>query len=313
MVDEASMVDLDLMSRLLRAVRPETRLVLLGDVDQLPPIAAGAVFCDLVQIAGPQVAIELKQSYRMDPRDLAGRHLYRIAQGILHSSQDADSERLFGSASKEEETLRVAARASDVTFHGVELLEGDREELLERWFHERVMTPAFREWIGREDFDEATLEAIRTHLASHRILCVTSRDVDRVNEMFRTLHPSRQGEPVMMSVNDDERGLFNGDEGVLLPAGVNFRGNTFDDPELLSRYLSPCYATTVHKTQGSELDHVTLVLPPERDHPLLTRELLYTAMTRARKSVTVVGTRDALLAGIGRSVERTSGIAERLS
>ncbi len=114
----------------------------------------------------------------------------------------------------------------------------------------------------------------------------------------------------MMLRNDYERGLFNGDSGVSLTSGIVFKGRSFD-PVLLERDLAPAYAVSVHKSQGSEFDHVALVLP-EPDHPLLTRELLYTAMTRARKSVTILGSRDALAGAVRGSIERSTGLLEQM-
>jgi exodeoxyribonuclease V alpha subunit len=132
------------------------------------------------------------------------------------------------------------------------------------------------------------------------------------------------GTPMVVGRNDYDRGLFNGDQGVVLladagdgprPAVVFRRGDSF---EALSREavgdlsLEMAFAMTVHKAQGSEFDQVMLVLP-ETDIPLLTRELIYTAVTRARRSVLIVGDQDLLARAVSRRIERYSGIAERLA
>ena len=305
-VDEASMIDLDLMDRLMRAVRPEARLVLLGDVHQLPSVDAGAIFRDLTLAGGSSSTVELRDSYRMDPKDPAGRHLWMVSQHVHAGETTA----LFESGSKPEDSIAIREDSSMVLFRGAELLEGERDAFLERWMRERVMTPRFRQLVERDDLDEKLLATIEAHLGSHRILCVTNADVARVNGFFQRAHSSRLGEPVMMLRNDHERGLFNGDSGVSLSSAVVFEGRSFD-PVLLEKDLAPAYAVSVHKSQGSEYDHVALILP-EPGHPLLSRELLYTAMTRARKSVTILGSRDALAGAVRRSIERSTGLLEQM-
>jgi len=155
-----------------------------------------------------------------------------------------------------------------------------------------------------------------------------------VNEVLRALHLAHRhsegrfdllpGEPVLMLANDYEKGIWNGDQGIPLwvssegdrprLAAVFRRGGSFVPfpVELLRGRIERCYAMTVHKSQGSEFDHVALVLP-EEDVPLLTREILYTAVTRSRKSVVVLGRRDLLEVGITRSAERFSGAGERIA
>jgi len=243
----------------------------------------------------------------MDPKEPAGRNLWLVSQKI----NAGEAASLIGPSSKPEDSVSIRESAEQVLFRGAELMEGERDAFLDRWMRERVMTPRFRTLVEGNDLDEETLATIEAHLGSHRILCVTNADVARINGFFQRAQSSRLGEPVMMLRNDHERGLFNGDSGVSLRSGIVFKGRSFD-PVLLERDLAPAYAVSVHKSQGSEYDHVALVLG-KPDHPLLTRELLYTAMTRARKSVTILGSRDALAAGISRIVERSTGILEQLA
>ncbi|MDQ3032011.1 MAG: ATP-binding domain-containing protein, partial [Myxococcota bacterium] len=133
------------------------------------------------------------------------------------------------------------------------------------------------------------------------------------------------GEPVMVVRNDYERGLFNGDQGLVLwvrehegagarPALVVRRGERFVAHRLdaVRGLLERAYATTVHKAQGSEHDAVALVLPDEDVPRLLTREIVYTAITRARRSVLLVGSTELLAKAIARPAARTTGLAIRL-
>ena len=299
------MIDLELMDRLLGAVRPEAKLVLLGDSDQLPSVHAGAVFADIVAAGRDRASIELTGNYRIDRKDAAGRALAATFSAIRGGETGALLQ-----------SITTRGRASEVEFHGVEILEEDHENFLDRWFHDRVMTERYRELTGPKTFDATSdgafdAEAVFAHLRSHGILTVTNYDAERVNRAFTTMNPTRIGEPVVVLRNDYERGLFNGERGVVTSIGVHFETGV-TDADSFTDELSTAYAITVHKSQGAEIDHVVLVLPPA-DHPLLTRELLYTATTRARSSVTILGSMEALVAGCGRAVDRRTGILTRLA
>ena len=128
----------------------------------------------------------------------------------------------------------------------------------------------------------------------------------------------------MILRNDYARTLFNGDQGVVLhvqrpggeaaPAAVFPRGDNFVafGLDTLSAHLELCYAMTVHKAQGSEFDAVAVIMP-DKDLPILTREILYTAVSRARSSVTIVGARDIIQIALARRIERYSGLREQLT
>ena len=345
LVDEASMIDLGLMERLLRALRPDARLVLLGDADQLPSVDAGAVFRELA----PR-AIRLVRSLRQDPSAPAGASVLAAARAV-HSG-DA---RALQAAPR--------ARAADLTWEGFELLAPGLDAgptagrrliaaFAEQWIHARVLTlPGYADLAARVyplgeaadgPFDAADSDALlrlARHHQSLRVLAVT-RDAGAVTsaESLNVLLARRAGlalglppddgapatgTPVMMIRNDYDRGLFNGDQGVVVraaragagprlhavfPRAAGLVAFSFDG---IAADLRVAYATTVHKAQGAELDHVALVLP-ERDLPLLSRELLYTALTRARQSVVVVGRGDLLALAAARPLERASGLAARL-
>ncbi len=339
-VDEASMIDLGLMDHLLRALAPRARLILLGDADQLPSVEAGAVFRDLVpgESAAPGdprngASVRLHQSYRMDPRDPAGRAIYLAAQAIQRGAPEAAG------------AIEARTYADELAFERVEGLPGGAlGAFCERWYRERFTaweefhSLVRRTW-GMEEGrleDEAALARLFAHYEKSRILCLTKAletGTDAVNARIHRLHqeavggdpgaPFALGEPLMMQRNDYARGLFNGDQGLVLrvrakgqaraglqvvfPVGEGFRAFPLD----LGSSLRPSWAMTVHKSQGSEFDAVALILP-EAEIPLLTREALYTALTRARRSVVVVGETSIFSRGIARRLERETGIVERL-
>ncbi len=335
-VDEASMIDLAMMDRLLRALRHGGRLVLLGDADQLPSIEAGAVFRDLC--AALRVA-RLTTNLRV-ARDPA-------AQRMVGAAAAVNAGDVTGAA-----FLPTRTTVDALQLEGPELLAAPWAEVqaafLERWWRERIgdldtrASRAFRAPAGDFDADDAReLRALLAHHASCRLLCTTrgrgsgygAEDLnDRLLERLRG-GPSRArrwrsgelpaGTPVMVQRNDYERQLFNGDQGVVVRVqgahGDAVLAAVFPRRDSLEAFpldegldLAPAFAMTVHKAQGSEFDHVVLVLP-DADMPLLTRELLYTAITRARRSAVLVGAPDLLGRAVSRRIERYSGIAERLA
>jgi exodeoxyribonuclease V alpha subunit len=338
-VDECSMIDLYLMERLAQAVRDDAVLVLLGDADQLPSVEAGAVFRDL-----SLAAVQLAESYRMSPSDPDGRRVLGAALGIRE-----------GRADEALEAITARERAADVAFAGAERLPAsERAAFLARWHAERVHALpdldrlVARTWrLGDSGFaeeDVPALAALFDHFDRFRLLTVTRgfspAGAARLNALIheRTLAAARAsgdadllrgapafypGEPVIVQRNDYERGLWNGDQGLVLRVAEPGRGHHFmavfpREPgfaafhiDALRPSLALGWAATVHKSQGSELDHVALILPDE-DLPLSSRELVYTALTRARRSAVVVGDPALLRQSIARKVRRFSGLALRL-
>jgi exodeoxyribonuclease V alpha subunit len=351
-VDESSMLDLTLMERLAGALQPDARLIVLGDADQLPSVAAGAVFRDIVAAATTMTARDdryrgvctrLTHSYRMDTSDRAGRAVFAFASAIK-----AADPRIAEPEGGNSAQVRRRARAEELDFAGVEFLAGGglMEAFLNRWYSahmggkevEKLSARVLAEnENGFDDSARAALELIFNHMGAARILCFTrmlSTGAERINASLHRRRaeaagaaPEREflpGEPVMVVRNDYERMLFNGDQGVVArvrrPAGrealmaVFRREGEFAAFHLaaLRQSLELCYATTIHKAQGSEFDSVAVVLP-ERDMPILTREALYTAVTRSRRSVVMVGEEALLRAGVARAIERFSGLGEELT
>jgi exodeoxyribonuclease V alpha subunit len=345
-VDESSMLDLSLMHRLAAALRPDTRLILLGDADQLPSVAAGAVFRDLVAAArnpdrdANTVCTRLTESYRMNPSEPAGAAIFKFAQSINAGAMEIEQV----AASIDQRSDPAALR-----FEGVELLSADGADLagfLDRWHAGQIRDPAIdalatklytHDEKGFDDQATAELMRVYRHQASSRILCATrvlATGADRINEAMhrravasadRSSDRSRfiAGEPVMVIRNDYDRNLFNGDQGFIVrvarreggesPMAVFLNGDRFEPFHLaaLGDALELCYATTIHKAQGSEFDNVAVIMP-DRDLPLLTRELLYTAVSRARNSVILVGALAMVCAVATRKTMRYSGLAELL-
>ncbi|MGE2689120.1 exodeoxyribonuclease V subunit alpha [Mycolicibacterium pulveris] len=299
-VDETSMVSLTMMARLLEAVRPDARLILVGDPDQLASVEAGAVLADLVDGLGGTRIAELKTSHRF------GKSIGALASAIRTGDADA---------------------AVDVLREGDDHIEwADTAEPAEHL--RKVLVPwavTLRQAALLGD-DTAALATIN----EHRLLCAHRRGPYGVrywNHQVERWLAERTGEPiwsdwyvgrpVLVTANDYGLGLYNGDTGVTVQrdgvlraviAGtsrVEFATSRLADVDTM-------HAMTIHKSQGSQADEVTVLLPPE-DSRLLTRELFYTAVTRAKTRVRVVGPEASVRAAIERRAVRASGLARRLS
>ena len=352
-VDEGSMLDVTLMERLTNAIQPEARLILLGDANQLPSVAAGSVFRDLVpslaQDSGPLSAASMRLgvNHRMNTQSAAGRSILLAARSI----NDGDVTLL--NAVDESNTPIVPRRSSPkkLAFAGVEFLATSSRDFgpfLDRWYAERVRGGReIAELVGHEyverdsRFDDADCERLRqlfAHAGKSRILCVTRVFETGADQINARLHsraaesaglaaerlPFAVGEPLIVLRNDYERGLFNGDNGIRLwvrrgaasqvpmaifPRGDNFVAFRFD---ALREFVELGYAMTVHKAQGSEFDSIAIVLP-EQPVAVLTRELIYTAVSRSRASVVIVGNESTFNHAIASRVERFSGLAEGIT
>jgi exodeoxyribonuclease V alpha subunit len=350
-VDESSMIDLALMERLVRSLRDDSRLILLGDADQLPSVEAGTVLRDLL-LADEGLkdrggrCVRLKQSHRMRADDADGANLLAVAHAFKDGMLPDFPSVLTGEAA-------VMERGSpgELTFHGVEFIDVSRDpdlldDFLEHWTRECSSSgPDFEALATREyalergafaEADEKELKSLFEHRERSGILCasrVLPTGSDRINALLHQRYVQRlwaaraekellPGEPVMMQVNDYLRMIFNGDSGLILQVGDGERtrpmavfrrseGFAAFHLESLRSSLELSYAITVHKAQGSEFDRVAVILP-DRDVPVNTREVLYTALTRARKSAVLLGSREILQQGIAKTIKRGSGIVEKL-
>lgn len=359
-VDEASMIDLALMERLVAALSEEARLVLIGDPDQLPSVEAGQVLTDLLSAASaggagggeggegaPPAArgiAKLTRSYRVDAGD-AGKAILTAAAAVLAG----EAKRL--GPGRGERLAAVRHKPSEVTGSGVEFLQADAAGALawvEHWWQRRwqaIEEAARREYrrvAGRwEGDDEARLASLLAAHEASRLLAVTRSGTLGSQAISARCHQRvlaeasvegapefLPGEPVIQTRNDYARGLWNGDQGVVVRVvdddgqqhyRVVFRRVVDDRVELapfpidaLRGGLELAWAMTVHKSQGSEFGQVAVMLP-EADLPIVSRELVYTALTRARGSAVVVGDAGVLGDGGARKAVRSTGLGLRLT
>jgi exodeoxyribonuclease V alpha subunit len=339
-VDETSMVSLSLMARLLEAVRPDARLILVGDPKQLASVEAGAVLGDLVGPAADGLRMRKPTRARLakaarqrvpatDPPAGATigdgivvlRRVHRFAGAIADLAEAVrvgDAEATF-------DVLR--AGHEDVRWLEVDIGDVELGDAL-RPVREAAVAAgrAIAESARAGDAEEALAA-----LGSFRLLCAHRRGPYGVvtwnalvegwlaNELDRFAEDAWYvGRPLLVTENDYGLRLFNGDTGVIVARAGDRKSAVFErqggiveiSPSRLEA-VDTVHALTIHKSQGSQVDAVAALLPDPSSR-ILTRELLYTAVTRARKSMIVCGTEAAVRAALERPVSHASGLAGRL-
>jgi len=338
-VDEASMVALPLMAKLAAALPDRARLILLGDRDQLASVEAGAVLGDICgsgrseQFSAEFSAFVARMTGDEVPADRHGEAMGPLSDSlvILKKNYRFGADSGIGSVGnavnagegKEALKLLVGEEFSDVAWRNVPKPEGLGKALA------GAVAAGYGAYLGAGSPEEA----LRS-FDSFRVLCAVRQGphgVAGLNALVegvlagKGLIDPRQrwyhGRPVMVTVNDYNLGLFNGDVGVVFHdrSADGTPSVCFPSPGGGVRKVPPVrlpphetvYAMTVHKSQGSEFDRLLLVLPPHDSAPL-TRELIYTGITRAKKGVELWGTEDVFLDAVARRIVRTSGLGEAL-
>jgi len=297
-VDEASMVDLALMSKLIDALKPGARLILLGDKDQLASVESGAVLADLT-LALPEHTLELKKSHRFE---VAIKNL-AVAVNRQHS----------------DEAWQILQAGTD----NIELLQQDLVEYVAG--QQKDYLRLLKAGAG---FDE-----IYRAFSRFQVLCSNRQgknsvaDInDRVEQQLAAQNLINvtglwySGRPVMVTQNNPALHLYNGDIGICLPdkdlAGklmVFFQRADGSVKKYLPTRIPHCetvFAMTIHKSQGSEFEEVLIALP-DTLNPVLTKELLYTAITRAKKTVKVLADEAVFAATVNQKIERITGLVDK--
>lgn len=332
-VDEASMVSAHLMARLLDALRPGARLVLVGDPDQLTSVEAGAVMADVVRstaiAAGgtapdPDLAasvVHLVGSHRFGPESGIGQLADAIRRGdpdtvieLLQSGAGSPGELTWLADGPEADNDVLGAVANHARTLGDHARTGDAAGAVAQLGHLAVLCANRAGPHGVAAWNNWTEAA----LDGDALPATPPTSWARRQASGRRRAMWYPGRPVMVTANDYVNGLFNGDVGVVLRHDGS-RQVAFADDQGGIRLVDPgrlgsvttMWATTIHKSQGSEYDRVVVVLP-EKASSLLTRQLLYTAVTRARHQVTVVGSADIVRSAVTTEVGRATGLTDRL-
>ena len=342
-VDESSMIDIALMSKLVQALPENAKLILVGDKDQLASVEAGYVFGDicgrhantgfsnkfgkalknLISDQADQLVVhEEPQSYLADCivnlktnyRFAADSHILKLGRAVNSGDTDAAIELITAGSDHDYEVFSEIYRSPEFYLDLAKIIE-----------HE------YRQYFMAADPHEAL-----KLFAKFKILCAVRKGeygVNKINNLAEQVlsakglirHTPGSGpwyskRPVLITHNDYNLGLFNGDIGIALNnpetgkldvcfSGMSGKIRRFPWQTLPEHETA--YAMTVHKSQGSEFDRILLILP-DSDSPVLTRELIYTGITRAKKRAAVRGTKQILKESLNRQINRTSGLRDGL-
>ncbi len=321
-VDELSMVSLPLAVKLITAIRPDARVVLAGDPFQLKSIEAGTVLADIVGspagITDPGQPPDKSGAVILAKRVVTLKRVHRFdEQGPIADFADAVRT---GETDRAIELLRSGRRSVSWV--------DDRTGASSRWLQQRVIAHRVRlvELASGPGGGEAALATLN----KMAVLCAHREGPGSADQWRREVEVALDarfpglryggdwypGRPLMITTNDYTLDLYNGDIGVLVQTPEGLRA-VFERGGLRSYPLgylgdhTTVHALTIHKSQGSQFDEVVVSLPSEASR-LLTRELLYTAVTRASRRVTIVGEESVVRVAVERSVQRASGLRARL-
>jgi exodeoxyribonuclease V alpha subunit len=299
-IDEASMIDILLFNSLLKAIPNEAHLMLVGDVDQLPSVGAGNVLNDVIASEIGHVT-RLSQIFRQDDASHIITNAHRINHGKMPFTDNNSSDFFFFSI---EDPVEAAAMVVDVVINRLGKKLGEYDPINDV----QVIAPMYRGAIGVNALNEALQETLNP--GSFR-----TAEIRIGGKVFR------RGDKVMQTKNNYEKEIFNGDIGIV--RGIYMDDNslevTIDGRDIIYKYdeaeeqLIHAYCISTHRSQGSEYPVVVMPVMPQH-YMMLQRNLLYTAITRARKMVILVGTNKAIAMAVNNNkvAERYSGLFIRL-
>ena len=336
-VDEASMIDVALFAKLLDAVGPDTRLILLGDKDQLASVEAGSLFGDLCQSQGSlnlfsnERAALINSFTERSERQITPIH---ITEPSGHPLFEHIIELRHSHRFKSDEGIGKFSRA--IISDDVASIEGfiagdpDGQVVIDPDYSQKEFEDFIQGYIAY--IQEPDTRKALTKFQDLRILCAIREGEKGLYAINRKVEKyladkgkiTLKGDfyehrPIMINSNNYSLGLFNGDIGIIRPDGNGVLKAWFETAEGELKAILPgligqaetVYAMTIHKSQGSEFNKVLIVLPDAENISILTRELLYTGVTRAKQKVVVQGKESGILQAAERRVKRASGLSER--
>lgn len=335
-IDEASMIDVALFAKLLIAIGDDTRLILLGDKDQLASVGAGSLFRDLcltqirlnhlntsmvdfINALIQQPERSLPEAYKNNINNtLLTNHIIELKR-----SRRFDSTKGIGKFSK-------AVINNEINLISSFISQGDSEQVcIDTEYSDHVFNQCIDRYL---DFlEEPDIKCALNKFNRFRVLCAIregEQGLSHINKRIEDalirrghIHPNGEfyhNQPIIITRNYYDLGLYNGDIGIVRYDNDNELVAYFNDKNTvkkvvpgLIRHSETAFAMTIHKSQGSEYEEILVILPQKDDLNLLTRELLYTAITRAKKRVTLQSSGVGLFNIAERRVKRTSGISER--
>ena len=308
-VDEASMIDIMMMNNLVKGIKPNTQLIIVGDVNQLPSVGPGSVLKDII-LSDIVPTVELKQIYRQSAKSDIVMNAHRVNEGIYPEFKTKDTDLFFIGTKTIEQTLSEISSLITYRLESYSNLDVLKDL--------QILTPVKKTELGTIELNQKIQE-------------ILNPKSDNKAEVLYQSKVFREKDKVMQIVNNYDKkysiegkffeGIYNGDIGYI--DSIDNENEKlyvkFDDDRLVEydfeelEQLEHSYAITIHKSQGSEFDYV--ILPIFTGYKkLLTRNLLYTAMTRAKKMLIIIGNRNVVNYMVDNldSKNRKTGLKEKL-
>ena len=308
-VDEASMIDIMMMNNLVKGIKPNTQLIIVGDVNQLPSVGPGSVLKDII-LSDIVPTVELKQIYRQSAKSDIVMNAHRVNEGIYPEFKTKDTDLFFIGTKTIEQTLSEISSLITYRLESYSNLDVLKDL--------QILTPVKKTELGTIELNQKIQE-------------ILNPKSDNKAEVLYQSKVFREKDKVMQIVNNYDKkysiegkffeGIYNGDIGYI--DSIDNENEKlyvkFDDDRLVEydfeelEQLEHSYAITIHKSQGSEFDYV--ILPIFTGYKkLLTRNLLYTAMTRAKKMLIIIGNRNVVNYMVDNldSRNRKTGLKEKL-
>ncbi len=325
-IDEASMLDINLFFALIRALKPETRLILVGDPDQLPSVEAGAILSDLCVLSSEtsatlpdqQNVAHLKNHQLGFDFSASTTLQHNLPRVHLTESRRFSDKSKIGNLAKlvneqnAEDAWSFIQQNSSMWIPASTVSEIQLQ--VKKWMHNQLQE---LHAINSPD-DGFKVFKQRMILTGHRVGPIGSEALNQMLqfEFTKQYGKNRNGFPVMITRNDYSLSVFNSDIGLYVQSGDNLRiafessANSYRmmNPSVLASLIQPAFAMTVHKSQGSEYRDVLLVLPQEDEHGLITKQLIYTAITRAKEQFTLIGSETVFKKAVKKLLKRESGL-----
>lgn len=338
-IDECSMIDVALFAKLLDAIGEHTKLILLGDKNQLASVEAGSLFGDVcesqesVNIFSKKRAELINNVIPIPSKRISKDHIkpqssHPLFEHVieLQISRRFNDEEGIGKFSK-----AIIANDTDVLESFMDK-PADKQVTIDADYNEKIFEDLISGYAGYINEPDVALALKKINKC--RVLCAVREGEQGVYAVNRSIESTlvKRGlivitedfynhRPIMVTSNNYELGLFNGDIGIIRNDVNGVPMAYFEDAETHIRSVLPAYiahaetvfAMTIHKSQGSEFEKVLIVLPKQEDIKILTRELLYTAVTRAKEKVIIQGSKKTILKAAERKVRRASGIQDRIN
>ncbi len=310
-IDESSMMDMALVSKLLSALKPESKLILLGDKNQLASVEAGSFFSDICDAA------EKNEQLSKSVTTLTKSYRFEKIIGIGALAEFINQ--------KKNKSENLTPRFNEIFLEHQNHLTYSQMPTAQKLkdFLRPIVLEGYQKYINAKD--EASLIS---SFNQFKILCAVRKGafgVEAINQLCEEILAEAglislekqfyNYRPVMISTNDYPKGLFNGDVGIIFEKSVVFPGVNDENYKRVIPFLLPkhetVFAMTIHKSQGSEFDSVLIILP-ESENEIISKELLYTAITRAKKHIQIIASEKTLNFAMNNEIKRNSGLKTRL-